>query len=193
MFWDGERWIDEGARPPVASPSGSDGKLRRWLATGVMLIAMGAVVLPSGNASAAASDVGTEPDLHVDGELHCPCVQREQSQDRLHGALAPRGPPRPSWRSRAVRDEPRCHRIHDVHRVWDLLDRCGRTHARQGRGHHRWQGRQDRQHVRPVVQARAGAVQDELGRGRQAPHQGPGPGHGEPPDGRGRCLCRQVA
>jgi parallel beta-helix repeat protein len=58
MFWDGTRWTDDPHTPnerrtPSSQPTGRR-RLRDWLATGSMLLLLGALVVPSIGASAAA-------------------------------------------------------------------------------------------------------------------------------------------
>ena len=49
MFWDGSRWIDERVTTPkpVSRP-----KVRDWIATGIMVVVLGALVVPFSSTSA---------------------------------------------------------------------------------------------------------------------------------------------
>ncbi len=53
MFWDGERWIDERAAAPVRESARRRG--RDWLATGVMILGVGALAVPFMPTNAAVS------------------------------------------------------------------------------------------------------------------------------------------
>ena len=51
MFWDGTRWVDEGAKKPAPTPTGRRG--RDWLATSIMGLVLVALIVPMVGASAA--------------------------------------------------------------------------------------------------------------------------------------------
>ena len=53
MFWNGTRWIDEQA--PAAPPPPSGRPARNWLATGVMIVGIAALVVPFAATSAASN------------------------------------------------------------------------------------------------------------------------------------------
>jgi hypothetical protein len=70
-FWNGTRWVEETTESPTAKPS----RLADWAATGLMILALGAVAVPLQFAAAAShhatsSGCNVSPSSADAGEIH---------------------------------------------------------------------------------------------------------------------------
>lgn len=58
MFWDGTRWVEEGAPAPVSARPRPRHRIRDWLATGIMAVALVGLAIPTTSTSAASLPSG---------------------------------------------------------------------------------------------------------------------------------------
>ena len=58
-FWDGTRWVQEGDTPPVSTPTRPTQRAHRWLATGIVVVALVTLIAPTMSLSAASLPSGS--------------------------------------------------------------------------------------------------------------------------------------
>ncbi len=177
-FWDGTRWLEDDPATATPAPTHPRRRVRDWLSTGVMILALVALVVPIVGASAVSlgsgrklattwSRVATVRTVSEQAR-----IQYSGTWHRVARAGAIGGQVRFATRRRQGHD--------DVHRLGDLVDRPDRPHPREGEGLHRRPADQDRQHVFRDHEAGSGPLQADLEAREPAPDHDQGrrhPGH----------------